>query len=148
MIEFLAVPNARCSSTVGHYYLDLVEKNGGMYISYFRMLICAYFHPSLCSSDGGWRVRNWGTVCGTHCSTVNDQFELYSFINKIFDSQHCMPEMSFADAPPFVALKSTDNIPIESSWHLFTNYVGCDIKQIILLGKSLNYFNPGFQLHM
>ena len=41
-----------------------------------------------------------------------------------------MPEVSFKDAPPFVALKSTDNIPIESSWHLFTNYVGSDIKQI------------------
>ncbi|KAJ6617369.1 hypothetical protein B0H10DRAFT_2190086 [Mycena sp. CBHHK59/15] len=28
MIKFLVVPNARCSSTVGHYYLDLVEENG------------------------------------------------------------------------------------------------------------------------
>ncbi|KAJ7853167.1 hypothetical protein B0H14DRAFT_2213070, partial [Mycena olivaceomarginata] len=43
---------------------------------------------------------------------------------------------------------STDNIPIESSWHLFTNYVGLDIKQILLLGKSLNYFNPGFPQHV
>jgi hypothetical protein len=59
-----------------------------------------------------------------------------------------MPDVSVADAPPFVALKSTDNIPIESSWHLYTNYVGHDIKQIILLGKTLNYFNAAFQLHM
>jgi hypothetical protein len=59
-----------------------------------------------------------------------------------------MPEVLIEDAPPFVALKSTDNIPIESSWHLFTNYVGLDIKQIILLGKTLNYFNPGMPLHM
>jgi hypothetical protein len=28
MIKFLAVPNARCSSTVGHYYLDLVSTHG------------------------------------------------------------------------------------------------------------------------
>lgn len=64
------------------------------------------------------------------------------------DSEHCMPEISQQDAAAFVALKSTDNIPIESSWHLFTNYVGLDIKQIILLGKSLNYFHAGLQLHM
>ncbi|KAJ7775955.1 hypothetical protein DFH07DRAFT_766894 [Mycena maculata] len=49
---------------------------------------------------------------------------------------------------PFVALKSTDNITIESSWNLFTNYIGLSIKQILLLGKSLNYFNPGFQHHI
>ncbi|KAJ7465857.1 hypothetical protein B0H11DRAFT_1733608 [Mycena galericulata] len=59
-----------------------------------------------------------------------------------------MPDVSFKDAPPFIALKSTDNIPIESSCHLFTNYVGLDIKQIILLGKTLNYFNPGVQHHI
>ncbi|KAJ7932261.1 hypothetical protein B0H13DRAFT_1593476, partial [Mycena leptocephala] len=27
----MVVPNARCSSTVGHYYLDLVEENGGVF---------------------------------------------------------------------------------------------------------------------
>ncbi|KAJ6568161.1 hypothetical protein B0H10DRAFT_2199975 [Mycena sp. CBHHK59/15] len=62
--------------------------------------------------------------------------------------QHCMPEISLEDAPAFVVLKSTDNIPIESSWHLFTNYVGLDIKQVLLLGKSHNYFIPGIQLHV
>ncbi|KAJ7879946.1 hypothetical protein B0H14DRAFT_2566466 [Mycena olivaceomarginata] len=61
---------------------------------------------------------------------------------------HCMPDILIDAAPPFVALPSTDNIPIESSWHLFTNYVGLDIKQILLLGKSLNYFNPGFPQHV
>jgi hypothetical protein len=59
-----------------------------------------------------------------------------------------MLDINIEDAPAFVPLKSTDNIPIESSWHLFTKYVGLDIKQIILLGKSLNYFHPSFQVHM
>ncbi|KAJ7854451.1 hypothetical protein B0H13DRAFT_1903645 [Mycena leptocephala] len=49
--------------------------------------------------------------------------------------QHCMPDISFTDAPPFVALQSTDNIQIESSWHL-TNYVGLDIKQTYFWGKA------------
>ncbi|KAJ7930259.1 hypothetical protein B0H13DRAFT_2309732 [Mycena leptocephala] len=61
---------------------------------------------------------------------------------------HCMPDISIDAAPPFVALSSLDNIPIESSWHLFINYVGMDIKQTLLLGKELNYFNPRFQLHV
>jgi hypothetical protein len=65
-----------------------------------------------------------------------------------FCSEHCMPDLSSDEAPPFVALKSTDNIPIESSWNLFTNYVGLDIKQVIFLGKSLNYFHPGVELHV
>ncbi|KAJ7934887.1 hypothetical protein B0H13DRAFT_2305344 [Mycena leptocephala] len=62
--------------------------------------------------------------------------------------QHVMPYISVDDAPLLVAMKSTDNIPIESSWHLFTNYIGLDIKQIILLGKSLNYLNSFLPLHM
>ncbi|KAJ7503899.1 hypothetical protein B0H11DRAFT_1710423 [Mycena galericulata] len=33
MIKFLVVPNARCSSTDRHYYLDLVEENGGLSLS-------------------------------------------------------------------------------------------------------------------
>ncbi|KAJ7785387.1 hypothetical protein B0H14DRAFT_2630599 [Mycena olivaceomarginata] len=105
MIKFLAVPNARCSSTVGHYYLDLVEEHG--------IFVQA-------TVDGGSEIMQPMLRSGT----------------------------SFEDTPPFVALKSTDNIPIESSWHLFTNYIGLDIKQILLLGKSNNYFMPGSQLHI
>ncbi|KAJ7109628.1 hypothetical protein C8R43DRAFT_904761 [Mycena crocata] len=115
MIKFLVVPNARCSSTVGHYYLDLVEANGVVFVQ--------------ATVDGG-----------------SETSELYAAHLAL--RQQCMPNVSIEDAIPFVALKSTDNIPIESSWHLFTNYVGLDIKQIILLGKTLNYFNPGFQHHI
>jgi hypothetical protein len=40
MVKFLAVLNACCSSTVGRYYLDLVEEHGGMHfdIYYVSML--------------------------------------------------------------------------------------------------------------
>ncbi|KAJ6491125.1 hypothetical protein C8R45DRAFT_1062181 [Mycena sanguinolenta] len=114
MVKFLAVPNARCSSTVGHYYLDLVQENG------------VFLQATV---DGG-----------------SETGELYAA--HITLRMQCMPDISVDDAPPFVALKSTDNIPIESSWHLFTNYVDLDIKQIIFLGKTHNYFNPAFQLHI
>ncbi|KAJ7239533.1 hypothetical protein C8J57DRAFT_1086260 [Mycena rebaudengoi] len=115
MVKFLVVPNARCSSTVGHYYLDLVEKNGAVFVQ--------------ATVDGG-----------------SETGELYAA--HIALRQYCMPDILIEDTPAFVPLKSTDNIPIESSWHLFTNYVGLDIKQIILLGKSLNYFHAGVQLHI
>ncbi|KAJ7251091.1 hypothetical protein C8J57DRAFT_1520961 [Mycena rebaudengoi] len=114
MIKFLAVPNARCSSTVGHYYLDLVEENG------------VFVQATV---DGGSET---GELYAAHVAL----------------RYHCMPDISLDAAPPFVALPSTDNIPIESSWHLFTNYIGLDIKQILLLGKSHNYFNPGFLQHV
>ncbi|KAJ7292042.1 hypothetical protein C8J57DRAFT_1589061 [Mycena rebaudengoi] len=109
MVKFLVVPNARCSSTVGHYYLDLVEKNG------------VFVQATV---DGG-----------------SETGELYAA--HIALRQYCMPDILIEDTPAFVPLKSTDNIPIESSWHLFTNYVGLDIKQIILLGKTyfVEYWN-------
>ncbi|KAJ7366125.1 hypothetical protein DFH08DRAFT_797118 [Mycena albidolilacea] len=114
VVKFLAVPNARCSSTVGHYYLDLVEEHG---------------------------VFVQATVDGR--SETGERYAAYVALR-----QHCMPDISVDDATPFVALKSTDSIPIESSWHLFTNYVGLDIKQILLLGKSHDYFNSAYQLHI
>ncbi|KAJ7703470.1 hypothetical protein B0H14DRAFT_3099849 [Mycena olivaceomarginata] len=101
MVKFMAVPNAHCSSTVGHYYLDLVEKHGELYACHV--------------------VMRWATV----------------YAGALTAGGTCL-----------VALKSTDNIPIESSWHLFTNYVGLDLKEIILLGKSQSYFNPAFPLHI
>ncbi|KAJ7474553.1 hypothetical protein B0H11DRAFT_2428922 [Mycena galericulata] len=116
MVKFLVVPNARCSSTVGHYYLDLVEENG------------VFVQATV---DGGSET---GELYAAHLA-------LRQVINSVYN-------VSVEDAPPFVALKSTDNIPIESSWHLFTNYVGCDIKQIILLGKANNYFNPALEHHI
>ncbi|KAJ7831414.1 hypothetical protein B0H14DRAFT_3143196 [Mycena olivaceomarginata] len=94
MVKFLAVLNAHCSSTVGRYYLDLVEEHG-------------------------------------------------VFVQATVDSGSETGELYAAH----VAFR-TDNIPIVSSWHLFTNYVGLDIKQILLLGKSHNYFNSAYQLDL
>lgn len=147
MIKYLVVPNARCSSTVGHYYLDLVEENGGMYS---LVLTPTTFLSLQFSFKPRWMVAQklesymqLMSLCG------KSQVSFFlAVISPIYRSYHCMPDISIDTAPPFVALPSTDNIPIESSWHLFTNYVGLDIKQIILLGKSLHYFNPGLLLHV
>ncbi|KAJ7146659.1 hypothetical protein C8R44DRAFT_599748, partial [Mycena epipterygia] len=130
MVKFLVVPNACCSSMVGHYYLDLVEQYGGAVSTHIFFLVLTRDLVFVQATvDGGSETGELYTVHVALC-------------------QQCMPDITVEDEPAFVALKSTDNIPIESSCNLFTNYVGLDIKQIILHGKSLNYFHPSFQLHM
>ncbi|KAJ7105543.1 hypothetical protein C8R44DRAFT_942644, partial [Mycena epipterygia] len=131
MVKFLVVPNARCTSTIGHYYLDLVEKHGGKSYPSFKWCCTYFLHQVFVQAtvDGG-----------------SETGELYAA--HIAPRHQCMPEIPLEVAPGFVALKSTDNIPIESSWNLFTNYVGLDIKQILLMGKSLNYFNSAQPFHI
>jgi hypothetical protein len=59
-----------------------------------------------------------------------------------------LPEISSTDAPACVALKSSDNIPIEALWSYFLKYTGHDLKAAILLGKTENYINVANELHM
>jgi hypothetical protein len=116
---------------------------------YFLLILTGFLAShSLCSSHGRRWFGNRRVVCSPCCSTVCTRPVYYLCTDPEFCSEHCMPDLSSDEAPPFVALKSTDNIPIESSWNLFTNYVGLDIKQVIFLGKSLNYFHPGVELHV
>ncbi|KAJ7901547.1 hypothetical protein B0H13DRAFT_1882883 [Mycena leptocephala] len=96
MVKFMVVPIVPCSSTVGHFYLDLVEANGVF---------------AQATVDGG--------------SETGERYAAHVALR-----QQCMPDISLEDAPCFVPLENTDNIPIKSLWHLFTNYVGFDIKQI------------------
>ncbi|THU88708.1 hypothetical protein K435DRAFT_679314 [Dendrothele bispora CBS 962.96] len=60
------------------------------------------------------------------------------------------PELSFETHPPFVALKSSDNVPIESSWENLRKYNGRDLKEAILMTKDADkrYFNPLNPVHI
>ncbi|KAJ7608409.1 hypothetical protein FB45DRAFT_710743, partial [Roridomyces roridus] len=49
-------------------------------------------------------------------------------------------------APGVVALKSTDNLPIEFIWSYFLQFTGHDLKATILSGKSENLINIGLEL--
>ncbi|KAJ7862450.1 hypothetical protein B0H14DRAFT_3134239 [Mycena olivaceomarginata] len=98
MVKFLAVLNARCSSTVGRYYLDLVEEHG------------VFVQATV---DGG-----------------SETGELYA------------AHVAFRQHSQIIFRLSRPGI------YLFTNYVGLDIKQILLLGKSHNYFNSAYQLDL
>lgn len=54
MVKFLVGPNAHCSSTVGHYYLDLVGKNGdefSIYVIYHMLTSHLVFVQA--TVDGG-----------------------------------------------------------------------------------------------
>jgi hypothetical protein len=73
MVKFMAVPNARCSSTVGHYYLDLVEKHGGM--SPDCLLQTSFqFLFSFRPGHSGWGVRNRRTIRLPCCYAVGVLF--------------------------------------------------------------------------
>ena len=51
-----------------------------------------------------------------------------------------LPELTEFERPPTVAMKSTDNIPIESCWSYWQDYAGRNIKAVILDGHSKGYF--------
>ncbi|KAJ7216710.1 hypothetical protein C8J57DRAFT_1599991 [Mycena rebaudengoi] len=51
-------------------------------------------------------------------------------------------------APKVVALKSTDNLPIESVWNQLLQFTGHDLKAVILEGRSSSIINIGLELHM
>ncbi|KAJ7835526.1 hypothetical protein B0H14DRAFT_2363327 [Mycena olivaceomarginata] len=47
-----------------------------------------------------------------------------------------------------VALKSTDNLPIESAWNQLLQFTGHDLKAVILEGRSSSIINIGLEQHM
>ncbi|KAJ6483425.1 hypothetical protein C8R45DRAFT_932038 [Mycena sanguinolenta] len=59
-----------------------------------------------------------------------------------------LPDVSSTEVPACVALKSSDNIPIEALWSYFLKYTGHDLKAAILLGKTENYINIANEFHM
>ncbi|KAF8209489.1 hypothetical protein K438DRAFT_1753828 [Mycena galopus ATCC 62051] len=115
IVDMAVVPNARCPSTIGHLYLDLVEATGEI--------------PVQITVDGGTEPQ-------------------YMFQ---FHEQLCaqfLPDISSTEVPACVALKSSDNIPIEALWSYFLKYTGHDLKAAILLGKTENYINVANNVHI
>ncbi|KAJ7789891.1 hypothetical protein B0H14DRAFT_2396941, partial [Mycena olivaceomarginata] len=52
------------------------------------------------------------------------------------------------NTPAVVALKSTDNLPIESAWNQLLQFTGHDLKAVILEGRSSSIINIGLEHHM
>ncbi|KAJ7478751.1 hypothetical protein B0H11DRAFT_1664585, partial [Mycena galericulata] len=50
--------------------------------------------------------------------------------------------------PEFVALKSTNNTPIESLWHWFQDQCGKNLLVHITKGRDEGIFNPNNQIHV
>ncbi|KAF8133166.1 hypothetical protein K438DRAFT_1787683 [Mycena galopus ATCC 62051] len=59
-----------------------------------------------------------------------------------------LPDVSSTEVPACVALKSSDNIPIEALWSYFLKYMGHNLKAAILLGKTENYINVANEVHI
>lgn len=58
------------------------------------------------------------------------------------------PQLTELERPSTVALKSTDNIPIESGWSYWQDYAGRNIKAIILDGHAKGYFASADPIHV
>ncbi|KAJ6455300.1 hypothetical protein C8R47DRAFT_996870, partial [Mycena vitilis] len=57
-------------------------------------------------------------------------------------------DLTELDRPSTVALKSTDNIPVESLWSYWRTYAGRNIKATILQGNEDGLFTPGNPNHV
>lgn len=62
---------------------------------------------------------------------------------KYFLSQIYTPDLPLEQKPAFVALKSSDNDPIESSWDNLRDFNGRDLKAAILLAKDADSISYG-----
>ncbi|KAJ7433582.1 hypothetical protein B0H11DRAFT_1939354 [Mycena galericulata] len=58
------------------------------------------------------------------------------------------PQIDLARYPAFVALKSTNNTPIESLWHWFQDQCGKNLLVHITKGRDEGIFNPNNQIHV
>ncbi|KAJ7590443.1 hypothetical protein C8J56DRAFT_888594 [Mycena floridula] len=88
-----------------------------------------------------WKALRMGTV------TVDCGVE----IGEMF-AEHCTLCREYSPlmegVPAVRALKSLNNIPIESSWQYMSKHIGHDMKEIIMLSQSQGYFIPAIQLHV
>ncbi|KAJ6543191.1 hypothetical protein B0H10DRAFT_1897176 [Mycena sp. CBHHK59/15] len=58
------------------------------------------------------------------------------------------PDIDLARYPAFVALKSTNNTPIESFWHWFQDQCGKNLFVQVTKGRDEGIFNPNNQIHV
>jgi len=58
------------------------------------------------------------------------------------------PDIDLARYPALVALKSTNNTPIESLWHWFQDQCGKNLYLQITKGRDEGLFNPNNQIHV
>lgn len=87
----------------------------------------------------------------SHCIAVSTFLLLIVTVDvNILLSQIYTPNLPIENTPAFVAMKSSDNVPIESSWNHMRNYNGRDLKTAILMTKDADkrYFDPMNELHM
>ncbi|KAF8200546.1 hypothetical protein K438DRAFT_1582669, partial [Mycena galopus ATCC 62051] len=128
MVLYLTVvPNDRNEETISHVYLDFVEVTGGE--QYCCLPINAEM-PVHLTFDGG-------TETG-----------LMKAIQQELRRSLLADKLTELDRPSTVALKSTDNIPIESLWSDWQTYAGRNIKHTLLQGNANGLFPPGNPKHV
>ena len=58
------------------------------------------------------------------------------------------PDIDLTRYPACVALKSTNNTPIESLWHWFQDQCGKNLYVQVTKGRDEGIFNPNNQIHV
>jgi len=147
IVDMAVVPNARCLSTIGHLYLDLVESTGDRFSKHIKALSKQFSSRNPGSNYSGWwdRATIYVPISRT-TSVCQHSFDLDNEL--IICSAQFLPDVSSTEVPACVALKSSDNIPIEALWSYFLKYTGHDLKAGFLLGKTENYINVTNEVHM
>lgn len=77
-----------------------------------------------------------------HGSETGDMYALHTALRRNY-----APDLDEEQWPPFVALKSTHNIRIESIWKEFRKQSGRNIQDALLQGRSNGFFNPNNIVH-
>jgi len=102
--------------------------------------------------DCWWWYWDWPDACMPYCIPVCSSVRLFyvCFLTVLVCKQIYTPDLPLDQVPAFVALKSSDNVSIESSWSNMRDYNGRDLKAAILLTKDADkrYFNPLDPLHV
>lgn len=73
---------------------------------------------------------------------------LFGQENSFLVREEFLPGVTITEIPACVALQSSDNIPIESLWSYLRKFIGRDIKETILEGKTQHYINSSNEIHM
>ncbi|KAF8153656.1 hypothetical protein K438DRAFT_1622713 [Mycena galopus ATCC 62051] len=124
------LPNSRLSDAVGHVFLDMVSAFGATSVQ-------VTFDGG---SELGWlaafqTILRWAFLCSNFWIT-----NLYFGLRETF-----APELSAEEWKPVVAVQSSSNIPIESTWSYDRKFNGRTIRDI-LEGGCIHLI-PGDVIH-
>ncbi|KAJ6461638.1 hypothetical protein DFH09DRAFT_1254948 [Mycena vulgaris] len=112
------IPDDRHSDVIGHVFLDFIEEYGAI--------------PQQITVDKG--------------SETGHIYAIMTGLKPVLTAY--APGIDLGRYPSFVALKSTNNTPIESLWHWFQDQCGKNLYLQVTKGRDEGIFNPNNSIHV